>query len=478
MEEDILRTPKVDLVDTNNSNDFYPQNSVKELSRRDFLKQTAVLAGAAALAGCNPKQDVDATDKEEKNFKENVREINSQYEKREQEYGSFNYEKYVNNYPGFEKYLLHIDKTASLIQQESGINKEVMKTLISSIVAANLNNWQTIDENKDPYGQRLGPMQFYPVNILDVLHKRYDDNWMYSIKQMEDSYTNIILGSISLVNSLGEIKNNGENRDLMKLTLAHYYDNSSTMVDLIKNNKNVKDYPYLKSNYRLYKKTVKVLESNGKVIESENETSQDDIKEVSLDAVWNRAVNFWPETNLINVKDTFYKEAEKFYNAETNNNPKLTKEELMSLFISVAMVESNGGKEKKSDISGALGWYQLVPKWKHLESYNATHNTSYTYDQIYNNDKISVEVGIWTLMRYRDTMNIKQSMKFFKGGNTFGYNPDDGIWWNRVSYSTQHLLGKDSLRMGYLDYFYDNTSRSKEDFLQNRDHIGNVYIEK
>ena len=81
-------------------------------------------------------------------------------------------------------------------------------------------------------------------------------------------------------------------------------------------------------------------------------------------------------------------------------------------------------------------------------------------------------------MRYRDRTDILGSLEFFKGGYTFGQNIDDGIWWNRVSYCTQKLLGRDTLGMGYVDYFYNGISMSKEIFLQNPDHIGNVLVQE
>jgi len=79
-------------------------------------------------------------------------------------------------------------------------------------------------------------------------------------------------------------------------------------------------------------------------------------------------------------------------------------------------------------------------------------------------------------MRYRNSMNILESLKFFKGGHTFGQNLDDGIWWNRVSYCTQKLLGEDTLNMEYLDYFYNGIPVDKDYFLKNPEHIGNVLI--
>ena len=217
------------------------------------------------------------------------------------------------------------------------------------------------------------------------------------------------------------------------------------------------------SNYHLYKRTLNILEGK------EN-------KDTQTKEILNRAIQYWPDTNIKFLKDVFINEANKYYNDEYNTNPKLSKAELTAIFISVAMTESNGGIFKESPYSGAVGWYQLIPQWKHLENYNNAHNTNYTYDDLYNDDKISIEVGIWTLMRYRNSMNILESLKFFKGGHTFGQNLDDGIWWNRVSYCTQKLLGKDSLNMGYLDYFYNGIPVDKEYFLQNTDHIGNVLI--
>jgi hypothetical protein len=348
-------------------------------------------------------------------------------------------------------------------QRSDKINRNAMKLIISSIITANINNREIKDSNKDPYTQRTGPMQFYPIHSQTAIKERLNDSTIYSRERLEDPFVNIIIGKECILYALQKIKNDGKNKDMFALALAGYYDQTYRLADIVKNNLSIDNYDYLRSNYDLYQNTLNVLEGR----ESTDKSAEE---------ILNKAEQYWPETKIGNFKDVFINEADRYYNDKNNINPKLSRAELAALFVSVAMTESNGGLLKASSESGALGWYQIVPQWQHLENYNAEHGTNYTYDDLYNNDSISIEVGIWTLMRYRDRMDIQGCLRFFKGGGVFGKNLDDGIWWNRVSYCTQKLLGRDALNMKYIDYFYNGYSIDKDYFPKNQEHIGNVLI--
>ena len=460
MEENIPL--KIDLVDT---------NANQNISRREFLRGAAVLVGAAAtLAACGPNNDINASKSEEQNFEENIKDLNSQYTLREQQLGPFNYDKYINEYPRFEGYIEHIDKTAQSAERESGVKANVFKTLISSIIATHINSIQQIDTSRSLDRQKVGPMQFYTSDVTKIIRRRYGNKSEYTLEQLQDPYFNMMMGTIYIMNSLAEIENDGQNKDMMQLILAKYYDSSPALINLVKQNKNIKGFEHSNPNFVLYQKNIQILN-----LASQNQQEAEN-KEKGIDIVWNRAVEYWPHTKIKENKEVFYQQVERYYKDELNSNPKLSRKELLSIFLSVAMVESNGGLKKESPESGALGWYQLIPRWRHLEDFNSLHGTNYTYEQLYKDDRVSIEVGTWTLMRYRNSMDIHQSMKFFKGGNTFGSNPDDGIWWNRVSYATQNLLKEDRLNMGYMDYYYNGVSFSKNEFEKNRGHIANVYI--
>ena len=445
--------PKIDLVD----------NSQK-MSRREFLEKTTLgltaVGVALAFGGCSPKDTLGA-ESEKDNLKKNIEELNKQYIKLNKE--PFSYERYVKEYPEFEQYIPFIDTVSDYAAKSDGINTDAMKTIISSIIAANINYKEEKDSNKDPNYKRTGPMQFYPINSQKALKERLNDNTKYTQDKLEDPFFNIIVGKECILYTLQKIKNDGKNNNIFALTLAGYYDYTNKLTDIVKNNLDINNFSNLKQDYELYKKTLNILERK----ENKNKESKE---------ILNKAIQYWPDTNIKLFKDVFINEADKYYNDEYNINLKLSKAELTAIFVSVAMTESNGGIFKESPSSGAVGWYQLVPQWEHLENYNNTHNTNYTYEDLYNDDKISIEVGVWTLMRYRNSMNILESLKFFKGGHTFGQNLDDGIWWNRVSYCTQKLLGKDTLNMGYLDYFYNGTPVDKDYFLKNPEHIGNVLV--
>lgn len=461
--------PKIDLVDPNADQ----SSQANTISRRDFLKAALTFSTAAVLAACSPNTDIKASKSEEENFRDNVDTLNNQYTLREKTVGPFNYDRYIDEYPGFEKYVEYIDKTSEVVQGETGITQDVIKTLISSVIATHYNNWDEIDPNRSLVRQKVGPMQFYPGDISGAIKKRYNKKFEYTDQQIYEPYFNMLLGSIYIMNSLAEIENDGQNNDMMQLVLAKYYDSSAALINLVKQNKNIKGFEHSNPNFILYQKNIQILG-----LQSENIQENSEEKQNGVDTVWSSAIEYWPHTKIKENKDVFYQQVEKYYTDELNVNPKLSRKELLSIFISVAMVESNGGLKKESPISGAIGWYQLIPRWRHLEDFNSIHGTQYTYQELHDNDKVSVEVGTWTLMRYRNSMDIHQSMKFFKGGNTFGYNQDDGIWWNRVSYCTKNLLEEDKLGMGYMDYYYNNVGFSKSEFEKNRQHIANVYINK
>lgn len=465
--------PKVDLVDKGNAdvgNEVNPLSKIakKPMTRREFLEKGAfgmlALGAALAFGGCKP-ENAFGTESEKDDLENNIQELNRQYLLHERESGSFSYDRFKNQYSEFEQYIPFIDTASGYAERDYKVNSNAMRTIISSIIAANLNNWETKVPDKDPYYQRTGPMQLYPAHAQAAIKKMINDSKLYSLQQFEDPFFNIIMGKESILYALKNIKTDGTNKDIFSLVLAQYYDQTGKLINVVKNNLNIDDYSYLRPNYELYQKTLNTLEGK-------------ESTDKSVEEILNKAVQYWPETNIKYVKEVFIQQADKYYNDENNINPKLSRAELAALFVSVAMTESNGGIYKESQISGALGWYQLVPQWRHLEDYNAVHGTNHTYGDLYNSDKTSIEVGVWTLMRYRNLMDIFESLRFFKGGYTFGKNTDDGIWWNRVSYCTQKLLGRDTLGMGYVDYFYNGISMSKEMFLQNPDHIGNVLVQE
>ncbi len=216
--------------------------------------------------------------------------------------------------------------------------------------------------------------------------------------------------------------------------------------------------------------------SQSQVMAFENNPSEKEVTESpELEEIWNRAIEFWPEARFEEVKEKFFVEAKKY----SEIYPKYSPELLLPIFLSVAMTESNGGNNLgPNQYSGARGWFQVIPEY-HLDEFNVAHGKNYTADEIITNDAVSIEVGTWALMRYASGKSITDCLKFFKGGAWFGENPDDGLWWNRVSYSTSNLMGgRDILCMDYMDYDPHDGSgiHPANHFLQNQAHIGNVII--
>lgn len=209
--------------------------------------------------------------------------------------------------------------------------------------------------------------------------------------------------------------------------------------------------------------------------------SQTEQKESSLEEIFERATKYWPHTRLEDGKQYLIEEAEKY----STMYPQYSKELLLAVFTSVSMTESNGGIFLDSNVGGdpnmsAKGWFQVIPYW-HLNDFNLLNSKNYTSEDLLNDDKKSIEIGVWALMRYAPSYDLADCLKIFKSGtdiSSFGQWSDDGIWWNRVSYSIEKLLGKDVLNMGYTDYSLESGVFSANNFLQVPEHIGNVYVGK
>lgn len=194
----------------------------------------------------------------------------------------------------------------------------------------------------------------------------------------------------------------------------------------------------------------------------------------SLEDIWNKAIGFWSNTELSSAKESFFRQAQKY----SEEYPQYSKDTLLALFTSIAMTESNGGVNLYNSYSGASGWFQVIPTF-HLGEYNSAFGTDYSQEQLINDSQISIEVGTWALMRYANNMSLRDCMRFFKGGGYFGNNVDDGIWWNRVSYSMNNLMnGRDILDMGLMDYQIAGSYHKAEEFLDNPEHIAHVYVDK
>jgi hypothetical protein len=217
-----------------------------------------------------------------------------------------------------------------------------------------------------------------------------------------------------------------------------------------------------------------------------------------MEGVWKHLTDSWQDSRFKEYKDVFFAEAEKYFkDTKSNNRLRLSKAQYLALFASMAMAESAGGKNLYNETSQAYGWYQIVKGTDHLDKYNGEFGTNYEYKDLLNNDKVSIDVGIWALMRYRNTIDELRDacppykkdpdwhvlLKFFKAGSLFTKNSDDTLWWNRITYATKKLLNHNYLSMEYLDYFmpikgtsmWDGPYKASE-FEDNLAHIGNIKV--
>jgi hypothetical protein len=456
----------------------------KKMSRRGFLKLALVAAGAAALTACNGDEIFSA--EQHSSLTENKRKFNDEFAQIEANYlnadNSFDYERFKTN-PEFERYITEIHTNSEKMGQALGINPNALKLLTSSIISANLGSWENINTNQPPntVRERIGPMQFYVTQALDNLRSELKDNYNYTTSEINGVF-NIQIGMNYLVyNALSnvDLKSGG---NAIELTLAQYY-GGEDLVNHVKDNRPVAEGSFLSDGYDRYQRTVQVMHSR-KIPEAKEDEEEVDSIEASLNEIWNKAVVFWPNTNLEQAKTYLYREARRYAGDPYPEVLGLSPKEYLAAFVSIVMAESNGGTNIQTNPkSGAKGWFQVVPRF-HLGEYNEKigipEGHSYTEDDLLNDTEASIKVGAWALMRYRNTagyQSMRELMKVFKGGWYFPSEWDDGIWWNRVSYCTTNLLGHDKFGMGYIDYqFPEGVVRKAEEFLANEEHIGNTKI--
>jgi len=453
----------------------------KKMDRRNFLKLALIAGGVLALTACNAEGILSA--EQQNSLTENKKKLNDEFAQIEGNYlnkdNNFDYERFKTN-PEFERYIPEIHTNSEKMGQALGINPNALRLLTSSIISANLGRWENVNTNQPPntVRERIGPMQFYVTQALDTLRSELKDNYNYTTSDIHGAF-NIQIGMNYLVyNSLSKVDldNGGK---AIEMILAQYY-GGKDLADHIRQNRAVAEGSFLREGYDRYQRTIQVMNS-GLALEEKVEVG--DI-EASLNEVWNKAVMFWPNTNLEQAKTYLYREARRYAGEPYPEVLGLTPREYLAAFVSIVMTESNGGTNIHANPhSGARGWFQVVPRF-HLGEYNeqvgVTEGHSYTEDDLINNTEASIKVGAWALMRYRNTagyQNMRELMKVFKGGWYFPSEWDDGIWWNRVSYCTTNLLGQDKFGMGYIDYqFPEGVGRKAEEFLANEEHIGNTKI--
>jgi hypothetical protein len=486
MPEQIYNSPNQEIEDSNKDEaPEAPTNPLdKTMSRRSFLKLALVAAGATALTACNRDEIFPA--EKQNSLTENKRKFNDQFSQIEGMYlnpdGNFDYDRFKTN-PEFERYITEIHTNSEKMGQALGINPNALKLLTSSIIAANLGNWENINTNQPPntVRERIGPMQFYTTQALDTLRSQLKDNYNYTTSEINGVF-NIQIGMNYLVyNALSnvDLKSGG---NAIELTLAQYY-GGEDLVDHIRANRAVAEGSFLREGYDRYQRTVQVINS-AKAPKAKVEAAEGGSIEASLNEIWNKAVAFWPNTNLEKAKTYLYREAKRYAGDPYPEVLGLSPKEYLAAFISIVMTESNGGINTETNPkSGAKGWFQVVPRF-HLREYNQQvglpQGHLYTEDDLLNNVEASIKVGAWALMRYRNAagyQDMKELMKVFKGGWYFPSEWDDGIWWNRVSYCTSNLFSHDRFGMGYIDYqLPEGIHRKAEEFLANEEHIGNVRI--
>lgn len=434
-------------------------NEVEDPSRREFLKAAGMLTLGALLASCAPKKMLEGAE-EQINMDENVKNLNFQFQERVNDFineeGALDYERYSKLYPEFDQYVEGIELHSTDISKMYHIHPAVMKVLASSILVANVGREDNM--NVDVNDRRTGIMGLVPSEVLPVVNKAFDDT--FTIEELQIPDNSIYFSMLYMAERLKSIRSNREDNNLMEMMLADYYGGTS-LQDIVKGKSSIDNNQVLKSAYDLYKKTESVLNRGSK-------TSTEDISEVFVERdvqeVLNRAVEMWPESKFGEFRNVFFNQVNEYHKKALQFNPNITKSELLAVFLSVARAESKGGIYKEilhkdpniPENRYAVGWYQIVPKWEHLERFNTATGKNYTYKDMVTNDVASIEAGIWTLMQYSHAMDIVELMKKFKGGWSFGEDlqkqPDDPLWWNRVAYGIKSLLRYDPFNMKYLTY--------------------------
>lgn len=466
-----------------------------KITRRDFVKGLGFAIGALALAS-NTGCKLEGFEKDP--LSNNIEELNNQFEKIEKNYldenGYFNFEPFKEN-PEFERYIREIHGVSEKLGRELDINPNVLKLMSSAIIATNIDNWERIGENislKD-VKERIGPMQYYPQNILDTLQNKLDDKYDYNLIELEGIF-NVEFGIRHLVyGCLEDIRNDGKNRNLISLVLAKYY-GGNNLLGYVKRNEEVPQGDFLRENYDLYVKTLNRMGINQQF---PRYTEVDDSTvEKRMEEMWNKAVEvYWPRTKLEEAKQYLFKQAMR-YGGEKENREKigLDEQEYLALFISIIMAESSGGTNLGPSSSGALGWFQVIPS-QHLGDYNNQHSgVNFNEKQLKYDTEVSIEVGTWALMRYRNSdflqtiiklyelenreySSIKALMMYFKAGGLFNSDWQGGLWWNRVSYCMHNLLEGDRLSLGYMDFQNPaGVEHSVDSFHNNVNHIGTGVI--
>ncbi|KUK76090.1 MAG: hypothetical protein XD93_1112 [candidate division WS6 bacterium 34_10] len=444
-------------------------NGEKTYTRREFNKILGMTGLAFLLASCAPDKMVEAA-QDDVNLQNNVNTLNEDFYARIDQYvnakGLFNYEKYSNIYPEFNQYIESIDRYSQEVERMYGIHTGIMKALASSILVSNVGRENS--PNTEKKYQRIGIMGLRGADVFPVMSKAYGEQYTY--QDLENPNASIYISMLYMAERLKSIQSNGDGKELLSLMLADYY-GGSILQKIVKGEDSIENYPGLKYGYDLYNKTFKILKGESTELQTEESTEaitpEQDISDLEVDPgvleVLTRAESIWFKSKFKQYRRVFVLQVDKYIEKAKKLVPEITKAQLLSIFFTIARAESMGGVKKeienpdpkfnKEDL--AVGWYQIVPKWKHLERFNTEMDTNYTYDDMVNNDVASIEVGIWTLMQYSDSMDMKELMRKFKGGWNFGdmYNqPDDTLWWNRVKYGIKSILGKDPFNMRYMSY--------------------------
>jgi hypothetical protein len=452
-------TDSVDNVESSSeSSNVSNDKEEKTYTRREFNKILGMTGLAFLLASCAPDKMIEAAN-DDAILKNNVNTLNEDFYTRIDQYvnanGLFNYEKYSNIYPEFNQYIERIDRYSQEVERMYGIHTGIMKALASSVLVTNVGRENS--PNTEQQYQRLGVMGLRGADVFPIMSKAYGENYTY--QDLENPNASIYLSMLYMAERLKVIQNNGDGKELLSLMLADYY-GGSLLQKIVKGEDSIDNYPGLRSSYDLYSRNMNLLLSE--YVKSPQERVDKNL-EKGITEVLDRAEQIWFTSKFGEFKDVFIRQVDEYFNDAMRFNPNITKSALLAVFITIARAESKGGiyKEienpppsaKKEDL--AVGWYQIVPKWKHLERFNNEKGKNYTYDDMVNNDVASIEVGIWTLMQYSHVMDINELMRKFKGGWNFGdmYNqPDDTLWWNRVSYGIKSLLGNNPFDMEYIDY--------------------------